>query len=244
MLTKSRLKYIQSLGQKKFRDEAPVFIAEGPKIVEELLKEENAIVQELYATQEWLDEHPSLPAKPAAISITAQELERMSQLKTPNRVLAVVEKFPVIIPAPPGKISIVLDAIQDPGNLGTIIRIADWFGIRDVICNTGCAELYNPKLVQATMGSIARVNVFYTDLMTWLPAQDRLPIYATVLDGKNISELQPPTEGLLLVGNESKGIHDSLIEFATEKITIPKKGKAESLNAAVATGIVLGWMMR
>jgi RNA methyltransferase, TrmH family len=133
----------------------------------------------------------------------------------------------------------VLDTIQDPGNLGTIVRTADWFGVEQIICSNDCADIYNPKVVQATMGSIARVKVFYTDLTVWLQKQEGLRIYATVLDGKDVTKMNPLHEGLIIIGNESKGIADEVLRFANERITIPKKGRAESLNAAVAVGIVL-----
>jgi TrmH family RNA methyltransferase len=134
---------------------------------------------------------------------------------------------------------LVLDGIQDPGNLGTIIRIADWFGVSHIVCSMDCADVYNSKVVQATMGSIARVNVFYTDLLAWLMSQNESTVYAATLEGKDVTKMTARKEGLIIVGNESKGIRNELVEFANERITIPKKGKAESLNAAVATGIIL-----
>ena len=132
-----------------------------------------------------------------------------------------------------------LDTIQDPGNLGTIIRIADWFGIDQIVCSDDCAEVYNPKVVQATMGSIARVKVFYTDLEEWLSVQKEVPIYATTLEGQDIREMKKIQEGIIVVGNESKGISPGVLKLANTKITISQKGKADSLNVAVATGIVL-----
>jgi TrmH family RNA methyltransferase len=133
----------------------------------------------------------------------------------------------------------VLDTIQDPGNLGTIIRIADWFGIGQIICSNDCADVYNPKVVQATMGSIGRVKVFYADLEEWLYKQKNIPIYATALEGKDITKMPVIREGMIVIGNESNGIHEGILALTNERITIPGKGKAESLNAAVATGIIL-----
>ncbi|RYY86071.1 MAG: RNA methyltransferase, partial [Chitinophagaceae bacterium] len=135
-----------------------------------------------------------------------------------------------------------LDTIQDPGNLGTIIRIADWFGIPDVVCSTGCAELFNPKVVQSTMASLARVNVWYDGAGDWLPAQ-QVPVLAAALDGVSLYEYQNNAGGILLIGNESKGLRPELLERATEKITIPRLGGAESLNAAVATGIIVSHLV-
>src|SRR5690242_13691006 len=129
--------------------------------------------------------------------------------------------------------------IQDPGYFGTIIRIADWFGISQVICSEDCADMYNPKVVQATMGSVATVKVFYTELETWLTEQKDIRIYAAMLEGKDITKMTVLKEGLIVIGNESRGISEKIIALANEKITVPKKGEAESLNAAVATGIIL-----
>ncbi|HEY6505469.1 MAG TPA: RNA methyltransferase [Chitinophagaceae bacterium] len=239
MLGKPKAKYIQSLGHKKHRDEEGLFIAEGPKLVAELIGSVPQQVQEVYAVKEWINNNGRMPHT-SFTEVTEAELEKLSQLKTPNQVLAIVKKFETgdkIIKK--GKLSLVLDTIQDPGNLGTIIRIADWFGVPQIICSNDCADVYNPKVVQATMGSIARVKVFYTDLVGWLEQQKDIRIYATMLEGKDITKMDPLKEGLLVIGNESKGISNEIMELVNEKITIPRKGKAESLNAAVAAGIVL-----
>jgi len=239
MLVKSKVKYIQSLGQKKFRDEEQVFIAEGPKIVKELLESGNTDIKELYAVKEWIDENELLLKKTEINEITEAELERISQLTTANKVIAIARQFdePEKI-ITKEKIILALDTIQDPGNFGTIIRIADWFGIDQVICNQGCADIYNPKVVQATMGSIARVRVIYTDLDKWLK-ETNTDIYITALDGQDIREVERMKEGIIVIGNESKGVNAEIIQLAKTKLTIPKKGEAESLNAAVATGIIL-----
>lgn len=240
MLGKSKAKYIQSLGQKKHRDEEGLFIAEGPKIISEIMASSPQSIKEVYAVKEWLNDYGKNLQKTEQTEITETELGKISQLKTPNQVVAVIKKFAVednIVVK--GKISLVLDAIRDPGNLGTIIRIADWFGVPQIICSKDCADVYNPKVVQATMGSIARVKVFYIDLFEWLKKQKDISIYATMLEGKDITQMNSLKEGLVIIGNESKGIHEEIAILATEKITIPKKGKAESLNAAVAVGIIL-----
>jgi TrmH family RNA methyltransferase len=239
MLGKSKTKYIQSLGQKKARDEEGLFIAEGPRIIAELLAENRTPVREIYALQSWTDEHASKTNGIAITVITEDELGRISQLSTPNQILALVEKGAEPILRPISKVTLVLDGIQDPGNLGTIIRIADWFGIDQIICSPDCADQYNPKVVQATMGSIARVQLQYTDLVSWLSPYKNIPVYAAALNGKDIAAVPVMKEGVIIIGNESKGIRPQVMELATERITIPKKGKAESLNAAVATGIIL-----
>lgn len=240
MLVKSKLKYIQSLGHKKSRDESGVFIAEGPKLVKEFLEEVPDAVLEIYALKEWIQEYKKLLTKRMVHEISEPELERITQFSTKNKVLAVIKKFSVPDSISlRGKVVLALDTIQDPGNLGTIIRTADWFGIKQVVCSNDCADLYNPKVVQATMGSIARVQVFYVDLLNWLSQLKNPLIYAAVLDGQDINTIKKIEEGLILIGNESKGIHDALLKIATQKITIPKKGRAESLNAAVAAGIIL-----
>lgn len=240
MLGKSQAKYIQSLGQKKVRDEEGVFIAEGPKIVAELLASANAKIQQLYALPAWIKANHQDCNGVELVEADEKDLEKISQLTTPNQVLAVIKKFDV--PAQiqtRDAVSLVLDTIQDPGNLGTIIRIADWFGIEQIVCSNDCADCYNPKVVQSTMGSIARVNVFYTDLAVWLMDQKDVFIYAAALEGQNVSAMKKITEGLIVIGNESKGISPSIVELVDVKITIPRKGSAESLNAAVATGIIL-----
>ncbi|MFI5129746.1 MAG: TrmH family RNA methyltransferase [Chitinophagales bacterium] len=240
MLGKAKIKYIQSLGQKKHREEEGLFIAEGPKIIHELLHSVPQHVQDVYAVKEWLKENANHPHQHSFHEVSDAELERLSQLKTPNEVIAVVTKFDnAKTIATKGKISLLLDTLQDPGNFGTIIRTADWFGLSQVICSEDCADIYNPKVVQATMGSIARVNVFYTDLVKWLEQQNEVPIYVTMLEGKDVTEMAPLNEGIIVFGNESKGIHQEIVQLANERITVRGKGKAESLNAAVAVGIVL-----
>jgi len=138
-----------------------------------------------------------------------------------------------------GKISLVLDFIQDPGNMGTIIRIADWFGIENVFCSNDCADIYNPKVVQSTMGSITRVRVEYVELGVWLKNNSEARTYAAVLNGRDITKMEKLNEGIIVIGNESKGISEEIMKMINVQITIPGKGKAESLNAAVATGIIL-----
>ena len=240
MISKNQVKYIQSLGQKKSRDAENKFVAEGPKIVDELLNAKNCRVVQVLALKEWIEHNPGKDHYAEIIEITGDELKKISQLSTPNQVLAVVEKIkwdnePVI----KGKISLVLDSIQDPGNMGTIIRIADWFGIENIICSNNCTDIYNPKVVQSTMGSITRVRVEYTDLSSWLKENNEVRTYAAALNGRDISKMEKLNEGIIVIGNESKGISEEIMNLINVQITIPGKGKAESLNAAVATGIIL-----
>ena len=239
MLGKSRLKYIQSLGQKKHRDEEGLFLAEGPKIVEELLQEHPDIVDEVFGLPSWIETRKDAPGLYPVTPVTPEELARISQLQTPNQVLAVLRQFP---PKPVGQLTgsltLALDAIRDPGNLGTIIRIADWFGIPRIVCSRDCADQYNPKVVQSSMGSIGRVQLHYLDLAGWLSMQAGVRIYGAALEGQDVSGMKRLTSGIIVIGNESKGISADVMEKVNVRITIVRKGKAESLNAAVATGII------
>ncbi|HEU4470015.1 MAG TPA: RNA methyltransferase [Flavisolibacter sp.] len=239
MLSKKEVKDIQSLSHKKFRDAAGLFLAEGPKIVAELAARFPGQVEKIYATTDWPREAAGQAAS-KLVHVTAEELERISQLHTPNQVLALVRKFDPQ-PPPPQGFFLYLDGIQDPGNFGTIIRIADWFGISHIIGGPGCADLYNPKVVQATMASIARVSVFEDD-GHWLSKQS-LPIYAASLEGRSLYGVERTAAGILVIGNESKGISKPVLDLATERITIPGRGEAESLNAAVAAGIILSHLL-
>jgi len=242
MLSKTYTKYIQSLHHKKFRDIENAFIAEGSKVVMELLNSGNIVCEHILAKENWLKENEVVIRKHfkgPTETIEDFELEKISALSTPNQVLAVFKKLKPVPANLKGKITLALDNIQDPGNMGTIIRIADWFGVAAIICSENCADRYNPKVVQSTMGSLGRVEVWYTNLQEWLKKNRVVPIYATALNGKNIGELHGLKEGIILIGNESKGISDEVMQLANEKITIAKKGHAESLNAAVAAGIIL-----
>lgn len=238
MLSKKEVKYIQSLDHKKNRDEQGCFIAEGPKIVSELIGLIPNQIIHIYAIKEWIEAHNTILQNIPVQEVAAYELEKLSQLQTPNQVIATVKQFQPVLPIIKNAFALYLDALQDPGNFGTIIRIADWFGIPHIVCSPGCADVYNPKVVQATMASIARVNIYYDTDKTWL-SQQQVPIYAAVLHGQSIYEYSNVSEGILIIGNESKGIDETVLQRATEKITIPRKGAAESLNAAVATGIIL-----
>lgn len=240
MLVKQKVKYIQSLGQKKFRQEEKRFIAEGPKLVEEIISSSSSMIVEIFALPAWITENKKMLGNIPVIEISSVELDRISQLTTPNKVVAIVKQFELNDqPVVRGKIILALDGIRDPGNLGTIIRIADWFGVDQIVCSIDSADIYNPKVVQATMGSIARVSVYYKELKEWISIQKNSRIYATVLDGQDVTKMKKIPEGIIILGNESNGIHDEILQLANVKVTVPKKGKAESLNASVAAGIIL-----
>ena len=243
MFSKSTIKYIQSLQHKKFRDEHNAFIAEGPKLVGELLASGAFACAAVYALEEWANNQTYSVKNQlkAEVEIVKDfELEKITSFSTANQVLAVFEKKTGIsVLNPVNEITLVLDDIQDPGNLGTIIRIADWFGIKNIICSLHTADMYNPKVVQSTMASLGKVNIFYTDIEAWLSKNEAIKKYAAALDGATLSSVGKIKEGILIIGNESKGISPNVMALANEKITIPRTGEAESLNAAVATGIIL-----
>ena len=241
MLSKTIVKYIQSLAQKIHRDKEGFFIAEGPKVVREFLHSPNMKCKSIYATAEWFDENAGFLPRISAdlVGINDIDHERISQLQTPNKVVAVFYKKEQKLMDLKNNISLMLDEIQDPGNMGTIIRTADWFGIKNIICSNECVDIYNPKVVQASMGSIARVNIIYTHPEDFIHENKGINIYAATLSGKPLSSFTKLKEGIILIGNESKGVKENLIKLTAEQITIPKRGDAESLNAAVACGIIL-----
>ena len=243
MLSKNDIKNIKSLEHKKFRTEKGLFIAEGHKTVLELTGKFSCTL--LAATQDWLDCHRNIPAERIE-SVTTDELKRASLLQSPQDVLAVFR-----IPKSEIKMSdtaqnnlvLALDDVQDPGNLGTIIRLADWFGIKDVFCSKGTADIYNPKAVQATMGALARVRVHYTDLKQSIKElPESVPVYGTFLDGEIIYDTKLSANGVIIMGNEGNGITPEIKQTVTNKLYIPNWPKgaptSESLNVAIATAIV------
>jgi TrmH family RNA methyltransferase len=236
MINKNELKYIQSFAHKKHWAQESVFIVEGPKMMQELLAADWEL-QSIYATADWADEmeDPSLP-----ITVVGEDdLERMSLLQTANKVLAVVKKKQFAAPLIyDNKITLVLDGIQDPGNLGTIIRTADWFGCHQIVASEDTADFYNPKVIQSTMGSFLRVRMEKLSLESLLGEQS-LPIFGAMLEGSSLKTTPIKAPGFLVIGNESKGIRPAIKSKITQGILIPKFGEAESLNAAVATGILL-----
>jgi TrmH family RNA methyltransferase len=241
MLSKKEIKDIQSLSHKKFRDELNLFIAEGPKIVGELIELIPQKIERIYALKEWIESNSFLPEGVNVVEVDAIGLQRLSQLQTSNQVIAVIKKLTSNKPNATS-FTLYLDTIQDPGNFGTIVRTADWFGIKNIVCTPGCADVYNPKVVQSTMASIARVNVYYDENGEWLKEQT-VPVLAATLHGNPLHDRSKMKEGILIIGNESKGVRKEILQYATDQITIPKRGEAESLNAAVAAGIILSHLL-
>ena len=231
MITKNQIKFIKSLSLKKNRIKEQLFIAEGEKIVSELLKSDFEI-KNIYATKEWKVNNDNIT------QISNAELQRISNLKSPNKVLAVVQFKNHKIIKHDG-ITLVLDEINDPGNLGTIIRMCDWFGVNQIICSKNTVDIFNPKVVQSAMGSAFRVQVNYTDLENYL-SDIKTPIYGAFMDGKNLKEVKLPKSAHLVMGNEANGISIEINKLITDKVAIKNIGKsAESLNVAVATSILL-----
>lgn len=246
MLTKATAKLIGELKHKKHRQESGLFVIEGTKLVAELLASK-ITVKSLFATEEWIEENRDriLPHT-ELISLTENQLQHISFLQTPQQVLALgqIPKMPFNEKAVLDGFCIALDTLQDPGNLGTIIRIADWYGIKHILCSTTCADVYNPKVIQATMGSFLRVNVHYINLETFF-AEYHPVVMGAVMNGENIHESVLPDKGVLLIGNEGSGIGNNLMPFITNAITIPRLGGAESLNAGIATAIICdNWARR
>ncbi len=252
-LSKNKIKYIQSLDTKKIRKEEKVFLAEGPKLVGDLLG--HFPCKLLVATPEWLAANPAVnrPDKWASllftpstevVEVSQDDLSRASLLKTPQQVLAVFEQPEYTVN--PGvmahSLCLALDDVQDPGNLGTIIRLADWFGIEHLFCSTNTVDVYNPKAVQATMGGIARVKVHYTSLPDLIRSVDNIPVYGTFLDGENMYEQPLSAHGLIVMGNEGKGISAEVEALINRKLYIPNypqsRETSESLNVAIATAVV------
>lgn len=240
MVSKNEVKYIQSLCHKKQRNEDNVFVAEGVKIVDELLMSSYSI-QKFFATEDWLKEHDL--GNISSVEVSLQELEKISSLQTPQKVLAIIKQKENKLPSKMVKPTLVLDGIQDPGNFGTIIRIADWFGIENILCTNNTVDVYNSKVIQGSMGSFIRVNVYYGDILNEVLVNSNQPILGAVLNGNNVYQASKMTNGFLIIGNEGKGISDAMINCITNPVTIPKMGQAESLNAAVATGILLSHLI-
>ncbi len=243
-LSINQLKYLKSLHLRKFRQKYHNFIVEGTKMALEVLADGRLSVEGIFALPEWIDAHESLirPWKELTAPVTPAELERISLLSTPNQALLVLTQPEIQFDAEAvgGGLSLYLEDIRDPGNLGTILRVADWFGIPWVFCSPGSVELYNPKVIQSSMGAFLRVHCMETPfdfLKKNLPA---IPTYGTVLDGGSIFGADLPGQALIVIGNESHGISPSLQQHLTHRISIPagKSGGAESLNAALAAGIV------
>lgn len=234
-LSKERQKWIRSLQLKKNRDEEAVFVVEGEKSVLEGLQIFKQNLIELVSTENFVDLIPSSFHTNLKI-VSDKELEGISDLRTPNKFLSVFKKEIRTISLTES--SIILDGIQDPGNLGTILRLADWFGVNQIICSKDTVDCYNPKVVQASMGAIFRISVHYTDLTDFIPSFES-PIYAAFLNGENYKSIVKPKQFALLMGNEGKGIRPEIELLVENRVTIPRIGEAESLNVSTATAILL-----
>ena len=238
-LNKGTVKLIQSLKQQKYRKEHQLFVVEGRKTVEELLQS-NFETLCLYATERFLHDYEIHDER--LETATEVQMEQMSSLDTPPGILAVV-KIPTTKAIDNGKMVLALDGIANPGNMGTIIRTAEWFGVKDIVCSEDCVEIWNPKVIQATMGSLFRMNVVSTPLETYLREEKNKgkAIYGALLEGENIFKKDKWDDGIMVIGSESHGIRSNILPLITHPITIPRaKGSVtESLNASMATGIIL-----
>ena len=234
MITRAEILDIKALATKQGREEQGAFIAEGEKLVGEI-RHSSLRIRRILQTK---------PIFAEGELISEKEMERISQLKTANSVLAVVEKptHKLSVVQPNKSLVLALDRVQNPGNLGTIIRLADWFGISDIVCSEDCADCFNPKVVQATMGAILRVRVRYTNLPQWLAAQRDAKVYGTFLEGENIYNAQLDKSGIIVMGNEGQGISDEVAKCVSHKLLIPPypadRCGSESLNVAVATAVI------
>lgn len=240
-LSKNKIKYIHSLELKKIRREEKSFLAEGPKLVNDLLGHFHC--RFLAATYSWLQEHPAIQADEIT-EVSPEELSKASLLKTPQQVLAIFEQpaYVLVPEVTQQTLCLALDDIQDPGNLGTIIRLADWFGIEHIICSLNTVDAYNPKTIQATMGGIARVKVHYTSLPEFIRSLQDVPVFGTFLDGKNMYEQPLSANGLIVMGNEGNGIGKEVEALINRKLYIPnypqERETSESLNVAIATAVI------
>ncbi|MFN6374872.1 MAG: TrmH family RNA methyltransferase [Chitinophagia bacterium] len=245
MITKSEIKYIQSLAHKKFRDQEGCFVVEGIKMVTELIAHFPHLTIKIFITPDGMIQiGKNLPKNITCVEVQEHELMKLSFLATPQQTLALVKmpQFEQKEPSAAG-LTLILDQIQDPGNMGTIIRTCDWFGITNIVCSPDTADVFSPKVVQSSMGSIFRVDVRYEDLDQYIDRLQNIPVYAATLKGESMLDQKFEHPSCLIIGNESKGVSASLLNKANKFISIPKLGEAESLNAAVATGILLSRLL-
>lgn len=236
-MTKAEIQFVRSLADKRVRDAEGLFIAEGEKLIEEIISSQLPI-RNIYST------HNDFGGR--AEMVSSKEMERLSQLKTASQCVAIVEKprwkMPAVADAK--RLSLALDGVQNPGNMGTIIRLADWFGVEDIFCSEECADCFNPKVVQATMGAILRVRVHYVDLAALLQrtAAEGTPIYGTMLDGENLYDSEFEPRGVIVMGNEGQGVSKACQQHFSHRLLIPAyptdRQGSESLNVAMATGII------
>jgi len=251
MLSKNNIKRINSLQIKKFRDQEKCFIAEGDRLVCDVLASDFEIIS-LFATSQWIEQHEALLTKIPFELISDEQLSALSALSTPQQVLCVVKKkeFTLDIDSLSTSLILALDRIQDPGNMGTILRLVDWFGIDYVLCSPGCVDVYNPKVVQASMGSICRTKFVSCDIKevtTTLKRYTNYPVYGTYLDGESIYDTSLSKHGLIIMGNEGSGIDAQLEPFVNTKLFIPSfntTSDIDSLNVSIATAIILSEFKR
>lgn len=251
MLSKHLTNVIQNLEKKKFREKYNLFKVEGEKLVQELLLSDMTI-DTLLARPSWIERNKTNIQRYNTIEVNEIEMGRISNFKSLPEVIALAQ-IPVKEHSPEeikNELSVVLNGVQDPGNIGTILRLSDWFGIRNIFCDHDCANIFNPKSVQASMGAIFRVNVFYLDLVEFIPrfVDQDFPCYGAFLEGENIYRTDLRTKGFIVMGNEGNGISPEIERFVTRKITIPSFAHSpystESLNVGVATGIILSEFKR
>ena len=244
-MTKAEIQFVRSLADKRTRDAEHLFVAEGFKLVDEIRNSELRI-RNIYTTRDDISGRD-------VVRIEKREMERISQLNTASDILAVVEqpRYKLALDSLKGELTLALDGVQNPGNMGTIIRLADWFGVENIICSRECADLYNPKVVQATMGALLRVKVHYVDNLSALLNEARtsgLAIYGTLLDGNNIYHEKLTSEGIIVMGNEGRGLSEECRNALSHKLFIPPypadAPTSESLNVAMATGIILAEFRR
>jgi len=241
MITKAQIKFIQALSRQKYRKEYNLYLVEGDKNGKEWLNSACNIPQ-IFGIKEWLQVHENFLKRHPETEIHIVEdfeLEKITALKHPQQVLMVVEKPKhQALNLDGGEWILFLEKIQDPGNMGTIIRTADWFGISKIFISPDCVEIFNPKVVQATMGSLLRINFYEMNIQDLSEIMNsEIPLYAACLNGKNIHEFKNAHPGIIAFGNESAGLSDELLQLSDMKLTIPCNGNAESLNVGVATGI-------
>lgn len=241
MISRKEIKFIKSLNSKKNRLKELLFIVEGEKMVDELLSS-NYKIKKIYGKKEWYENNFSKLDLIDFQKISSDELCRISNFKNPNDVLALVEMFSNELDySSLTGTTLILDSINDPGNLGAIIRTCDWFNVRNLICSKNTVDLYNNKTIQSTMGSIFRVNIHYCNLTEFFVSMNNKPqTYAATLDGRNLKNVKNKKDNFLIIGSESHGISENLMKFVDEKVKIENiSGTGESLNAAIATSIIL-----
>jgi TrmH family RNA methyltransferase len=244
MLSKKWHSLIKSLQIKKYRTIHQSFLAEGAKSVQELLNSDFEI-QIIFGTEDFYRKNQNLLNKIQFEEVTEAELAKSGTFESNNACIAVATtKENMFLGVSGNEFVLVLDEIKDPGNLGTILRIADWYGIQKVVCSDETVDFYNPKVIAASMGSFTRVQTYYCNLEEYLKAVDNQPVYGAMLSGTNVHQTNFPDAGYLIMGNESKGISEKILPFITHQISIPRFGNAESLNVAIATAVILDNLKR